>query len=56
MDRAERILSLAHCRSVKAIALNIEKRRIVFKHDDVLDAAADRRVAIRGIRAIAVRH
>ncbi len=51
MRRTGRILSFAHCRSVKAIELTIEKGRGVFKHDVVLGTAAYGRAAGREIRA-----
>jgi len=54
--RTETILMLAHCSSVKAIDLNIGKRRGLFKHDVVLGIASYRRVATRVMRAIELRH
>ena len=56
MRRTRGIVMLARCRSVKAIDLNIGKPRGIFKHDDVLDAAAYRRARDRDIRATELRH
>jgi len=56
MRRTGGIVMLARYRSVKAIDLNIGKPRGIFKHDDVLDAAAYRRARDRDILATELRH